>query len=201
MSSDKWEPYTIMETISGMQSVSLRAKQLSQGIIRISGEIDEEMADSVISQIKYLMDAKQEVYLFINTTGGAWSAGLMIVDMMRMYKEHIHTICTSRACSVGAVILSTAAKGKRYIFEHANVIINEPNMSVTVSGNEDTIRGFSQALRFAKQSLYELLSENTDQSVEELKKLLPENGFLKAVDAIDLGLCDSVVEDLDFIKN
>ncbi len=200
MNADHWEPYAIFETVAGQQTLSLRAKQLSEGIIRITGEIDDVVADSVISQIHFLIGEGKDIYILINTEGGSWPAGLAIVDTIRMYKDRIHTICTSKACSVGAVILSSAARGNRYVFPHANVVITEPNISVKVSGNEDMIQGYIDGLRYAKNIVLELLSENTQKSEKAIEEALARESFMTSVDAIELGLCDKVVDDLSFIK-
>ncbi len=200
MNADHWEPYAIFETVAGQQTLSLRAKQLSEGIIRITGEIDDVVADSVISQIHFLIGEGKDIYILINTEGGSWPAGLAIVDTIRMYKDRIHTICTSKACSVGAVILSSAARGNRYVFPHANVVITEPNISVKVSGNEDMIQGYIDGLRYAKNIVLELLSENTQKSEKTIEEALARESFMTSVDAIELGLCDKVVDDLSFIK-
>jgi ATP-dependent Clp protease protease subunit len=173
---------------------------MPEGIIRITGEIDDVVADSVISQIHFLIGEGKDIYILINTEGGSWPAGLAIVDTIRMYKDRIHTICTSKACSVGAVILSSAARGNRYVFPHANVVITEPNISVKVSGNEDMIQGYIDGLRYAKNIVLELLSENTQKSEKAIEEALARESFMTSVDAIELGLCDKVVDDLSFIK-
>ena len=198
MSANYWEPVAVVETVSGQQNVLIRGKQLSQGIIRISGDIDEELADRVISQMMYLIGEHKDIRLFVNSRGGSWAAVLSIVDMIRMYRGRVSTYCTGSLSSVGALILSAAKKGNRYIFPHGNVIINQPRISSGISGSEDELRGYICGLKYEKGIFLDLLAEHTSQKRSDIEKLITEDCFLTAEDAIDFGLCDKIVESLDF---
>ena len=201
MSTNIWEPYTVVESMSGFQAVSLRAKELSEGIIHISGEINDEMADSVISQIKYLISEGKDICIMINTRGGSWPAGLAIVDAVRMYKDRITTICTSCAYSVGAVILSAALPGNRYIFPHANVIIGYPKISAKISGTEEAIEGYIGGLRYIKNIYLDILSETTSMKDTEINKIIGDDCFLEPLEAIECGFCDKIIDDLCVITH
>lgn len=195
-----WEPKAAIETAYGLQTADIKAKQLSQGIFYITGDITDNLADNVISQIQYLVNEDKNIYIFINTQGGSWTAGLAIVDIIRMYKERIHTICTASTSSIGALILSTPMAGNRYIFPHANLNISGPTLETNIQGSEEVLKGFISGIRYQKSVLIELLSENLSLKREELLKLIGEESFLTAMDAIDLGICDHIVDNLSFIE-
>lgn len=195
-----WEPKVAFETAYGLQTVDIKAKQLSQGIIHITGDITDALAENVISQIQYLANEDKNIYIFINTRGGTWTAGLAIVDIIRMYKERINTICTSSASSIGALILSSPIAGNRYIFPHANLSISGPALETNIQGSEEVLKGLISGIRYQKSVLIELLSENLSLKRDELLKLIGEESFLTAMDAVDLGICDHIVDSLSFIK-
>lgn len=195
------EPTTLIETASGLQTISVRAKQLSEGIIHINGDITDELANSVIMQMMHLISEGKDIYLMINNRGGSWSAGLAIVDVIKMYPDRVHTICTSCASAVGAVILSSPSKGNRYIFSHANVIVVEPSISQDIHGSERNIQGYINGLKYTKSIVLELLSINTSHPEKEISSMVSDECFLTALDAIDFGLVDKVVEDLMMINN
>ncbi len=185
-------PYVVERTASGERSYDLMSRLLEDRIVFLSGEIDDAMANVIISQLIYLegKDPTKDVSLYINSPGGSVSAGLAIFDTMNYIKCDVSTICIGMAASMGAFLLSSGAKGKRFALPNAEVMIHQPLGGA--QGQASDIQIAAEHILRTKAKLNRILAENCGQDISKVEKDTDRDTWLTADEAKDYGLIDRV---------
>lgn len=186
-------PYVIEQTPQGQRQVDIYSRLLSDRLIFLTGEVNDDVADIIIAQLFYLEseDPKKDIYFYINSPGGVVTAGLAIYDTMQYISCDVATICLGQAASMGAVLLATGTKGKRMALPNARVMIHQPlgGASGQATDMEIQVKEVSRI----KRRLNEILASHTGQSVETVEKDTDRDFFLTAEDAVKYGLIDKVI--------
>ncbi len=185
-------PYVVERTASGERSYDLMSRLLEDRIVFLSGEIDDAMANVIISQLIYLenKDASKDIRLYINSPGGSVSAGLAIYDTMNYIHCDVSTICIGMAASMGAFLLSSGAKGKRFALPNAEVMIHQPLGGA--SGQASDIQIAAEHILRTKAKLNRILSENCNQPLDKVEKDTDRDRWLSADEAKEYGIIDEV---------
>ena len=167
---------------------------LEKRIIHLVGEVTDEMAASIIAQLLQLAsEGMEDISLYINSPGGSVSAGMAIYDTMQYIKPDVATVCVGKAASMGAVILSGGAKGKRHILPHSEVMIHQPSSGV--SGQATDILLVADHIAKTRKMLNELLAQNCGQDFEQVAKDTERDFWMSAKEALSYGIVDKVLND------
>ena len=185
-------PYIVEQTSRGERSYDIYSRLLEDRIIFLSGEIDDATANTVVAQLIYLeaKDPSKDISLYINSPGGSVSAGLAIYDTMNYIKCDVSTICIGMAASMGAFLLSSGAKGKRYALPNSEIMIHQPLGGA--QGQASDIKIAAEHILKTKEKLTRILAENSGKPFEEVEKDTDRDNFLSAKEALDYGLIDKV---------
>lgn len=168
------------------------SSNLKNRIVHLVGEITDELAASIVAQLLQLdAEGTDDIKLYINSPGGAVSAGLAIYDTMQYLKSDVATVCIGHAASMGAVILSGGTKGKRAILPHGEVMIHQPLGGMEGQASELLIA--AEHIKDTKQMLNEILSENCNKPIDEVCKDTDRDYWLKADAAREYGIVDKVL--------
>jgi ATP-dependent Clp protease, protease subunit len=187
-------PYVLEQTPQGARQVDIYSRLLSERIVILTGEVSDEVADILTAQMFYLesQDRDRDIFFYINSPGGAVTAGLAIYDVMQFVACDVVTICLGQAASMGAVLLAAGARGKRMAMPHARVMIHQPLGGASGQATDVEIQA-REMLRMRKL-LNELLSKHTGQSLAVIQRDTERDFFLEAQEAKAYGLIDQVVE-------
>ncbi len=187
-------PIVIEKTGRGERSYDIYSRLLKDRIIMLSGEINDAVASSIVAQLLFLEaeDPDKDIYLYINSPGGVITSGFSIFDTMNYIKPEVSTICIGQAASMGAFLLSSGAKGKRYALPNARIMIHQPLGGAQGQATDIEIQA-KEILRL-KHILNEILAENTGQSIKKIAKDTERDFFMSAKDAVEYGLIDKVLE-------
>ena len=185
-------PYIVEQTSRGERSYDIYSRLLEDRIIFLSGEIDDATANTVVAQLIYLeaKDPSKDISLYINSPGGSVTAGLAIYDTMNYVKCDVSTICIGMAASMGAFLLSSGAKGKRYALPNSEIMIHQPLGGA--QGQASDIKIAAEHILKTKAKLNKILAENSGKPVETIEKDTDRDNFLSAQEALDYGLIDKV---------
>lgn len=188
-------PYVVEQTARGERSYDIFSRLLNDRIIMLCDEVNDATASLVVAQLLYLegQDPDKDISLYINSPGGSISAGMAIHDTMKYIKCDVSTICMGMAASMGAFLLASGTKGKRFALPNAEIMIHQPLMQ-GLQGQATDIKIHSDHLMRTKEKLNSLLSEYTGQPLETIQKDTERDNFLSAQEAADYGLIDSVIE-------
>lgn len=169
------------------------SNNLEKRIIHFTGEITDDLAASIVSQLLYL-DAvnHDDIYLYINSPGGSVSAGMAIYDTMQYIESDVVTVCVGCAASMGAVILSGGAEGKRMILPHAEVMIHQPLGGA--NGQATDVLIAAEHIKKVKVMLNEILAENTGKDIATIEVDTDRDNFMDAAEAVSYGLVDVICE-------
>lgn len=185
-------PYVIEQTYKGERTYDIYSRLLKNRIIFIGGEITDQLANSVIAQILFLASQSDEdISIYINSPGGSVSAGLAIYDTMNYVNCDVSTICVGIAASMGAFLLSSGTKGKRYALKSAEVMIHQPLGGIKGQATEIEIHA-KHILRI-RDRLNKILAQNTGQEIEQIKIDTERDNFMFADEALGYGIIDRVV--------
>ncbi|MCQ2601257.1 MAG: ATP-dependent Clp protease proteolytic subunit [Treponema sp.] len=165
---------------------------LKSRIVHCFGEIEENMAESIIAQLLYLdSQNNEEIQLYINSYGGEITAGMAIYDTMQHIKSPVRTICVGKAMSMGAVLLSAGEKGRRCILPHATVMIHQALGGAKGQSSDVEIEALE--LKYNKDMLNKLLAKNCGKKIDEVVKDTDRNTYLHGEDAVKYGIVDKVL--------
>ena len=165
---------------------------LESRVIHLVGEVTDEMAASVVAQLLHLASVGDEdIQLYINSPGGSVSAGMAIYDTMQYIKPDVATVCLGKAASMGAVILSGGAKGKRMILPHGEVMIHQPSGGVEGQASELLIA--AEHIKETKKMLNEVLSSNCNKPYEQVEQDTERDHWMRAAEAVEYGVVDAVL--------
>mgnify|MGYP003302209140 CR=1 FL=1 len=186
-------PYVIEQTNRGERSYDIFSRLLNDRIIVLSDEVNDATASIVIAQLLYLegQDAEKDISLYINSPGGSVTAGMAIYDTMQYIKCDVSTICIGMAASMGAFLLSSGAKGKRYALPNSEIMIHQPLGGAR--GQATEIKIAAEHILKTRDKLNKILAENTGKSVEEIARDTERDNYLSAQEAMEYGLVDKVI--------
>ncbi len=185
-------PYIVEQTSRGERSYDIYSRLLEDRIVFLSGEIDDATANTVVAQLIYLeaKDPSKDISLYINSPGGSVSAGLAIYDTMNYIKCDVSTICIGMAASMGAFLLSSGARGKRFALPNSEIMIHQPLGGA--QGQASDIKIAAEHILRTKRKLNEILSVNTGKPLEQIERDTDRDNYLSAQEALSYGLIDKV---------
>jgi len=186
-------PIVVEQSERGERSYDIYSRLLKDRIIFLGGPIDDNVANAVIAQMLFLEaeDPDKDIHLYINSPGGVVTAGMAIYDTMQYIKPDVATICVGSAASMGAVLLTAGAKGKRFALPHARVMIHQPLGGVQGQASEIEIHA-REILRM-REELNGILAARSGQDIEVVARDTDRDNFMSAQDAVEYGLIDEVL--------
>ena len=186
-------PVVVEQTSRGERSYDIYSRLLNDRIIFLSDEVNDVTASLVVAQLLYLeaQDPDRDIYLYINSPGGSITSGMAIYDTMNYIKCDVSTICVGMAASMGAFLLSSGAKGKRFALPNAEVMIHQPLGGM--QGQATDIKIHADRIIRIKAKLNKLLSEQTGKPLETIEKDTERDNFMSADEACAYGLVDKVI--------
>lgn len=189
-------PVIVDKENSGERSYDIFSRLLKDRIILLSGEIDDNLASVVVSELLYLDSINHDdISLYINSPGGSITAGMAIMDTMNFIKSDVATICLGMAASMGAFLLSCGKKGKRYILPNAEVMIHQPLGGV--NGQATEIKIVAERILKLRDKLNQILANNTGKDLETIKKDTERDYFLDSKESLEYGIVDKILEKRD----
>ena len=188
-------PYVVEQTARGERSYDIFSRLLNDRIIMLSEEVNDATASLVVAQLLYLegQDPDKDISLYLNSPGGSISAGMAIHDTMKYIKCDVSTICMGMAASMGAFLLASGTKGKRFALPNAEIMIHQPLMQ-GLQGQATDIKIHADHLVRTKEKMNTLLSQYTGQPLEKVMQDTERDNFLSAQQAAEYGLIDAVIE-------
>ncbi len=186
-------PYVVEQTSRGERSYDIFSRLLNDRIIMLNGQVDDASASVIIAQLLFLegQDPDKDISFYINSPGGSVSAGLAIYDTMQYIKCDVSTICMGMAASMGAFLLSSGAKGKRYALPNSEIMIHQPLGGA--QGQASDIIIHADHIKRTRSNLNRILSENTGKPIEDIERDTERDNFMTAQEAADYGLIDKVI--------
>lgn len=190
-------PTVIEKTHMGERAYDIYSRLLKERIIFLGDQVDATTANLIIAQLLFLQseDAKKDIYFYINSPGGSVYDGLAIYDTMNYIKPDVQTICVGSAASMGAFLLSSGAKGKRFALPHSNIMIHQPSSGGRGGKITEQEIDLREGLRI-KKLLNEIMAKNTGQKVEKVHKDMELDYYMTAQDAKEYGIIDQVITSL-----
>ena len=189
-------PIVIDKEINGERSYDIFSKLLKERIILITGEINDQLASSVVAELLYLDSVNHDdISIYINSPGGSVTAGMAIYDTMNFIKSNCVTVCLGIAASMGAFLLSSGTKGKRYILPNAEVMIHQPLGGC--EGQATEIKIVAEHILKTRDKLNKILSENTNQPLEKIKLDTERDNYMNAEEALKYGIIDNIIKKED----
>ena len=186
-------PYVVEQTGRGERSYDIYSRLLKDRIIMLSGEVNDQVASSIVAQLLFLeaQDPDKDIYFYINSPGGVITSGLSMFDTMNYIKPDIVTICIGQAASMGAFLLASGTKGKRYALPNARIMIHQP--SGGAQGQSTDIQIQAQEIQRLKDTLNHILAEKTGKKAKQIEKDTERDNFMSSQEAMDYGLIDKVL--------
>ena len=186
-------PYVVEKTGNGERTYDIFSRLLKDRIVFIDGEINDAMADLVVAQILFLEseNPEKDISIYINSPGGAVTAGLAIYDTMKYVKCDIQTICMGQAASMAAILLAGGTKGKRYALPSSRVMIHQPRGGV--EGQESDISILAKEIIRLKKLSIEYLANDTGKPTDKIAEDIERDFFMSAQEAADYGVIDHVM--------
>ena len=187
-------PTVVESTNKGERAYDIYSRLLKDRIIFLTGPVEDGVSDIIIAQLLFLEseDPNKDIQFYINSPGGVVTAGLAIYDTMNYIKPDVSTICIGQAASMGAVLLSSGAKGKRFSLPNSNILIHQP--SGGAQGQASDIEIQAEQILKIKKRLNKILADNTGQSIEKIQKDTDRDFAMDAYEAKKYGLIDEVIE-------
>lgn len=183
----------IEQTSRGERSFDIYSRLLKERIVFCVGEVEDHMANLICAQLLFLEseNPKKDIFLYINSPGGAVTAGLSILDTMRYIRPDVATVCLGQACSMGSLLLTAGAKGKRFALPNARIMIHQPHGGARGQATDIQIQA-EEILRMRKM-LTDIYAETTGQKFDVIEKALERDNFMGPEQAKAFGLIDEVV--------
>lgn len=185
-------PYVVEQTSRGERSYDIFSRLLNDRIVMLSDQVNDATASLVVAQLLYLesQDPSKDISLYINSPGGSVTAGMAIYDTMNYIKCDVSTICVGMAASMGAVLLSSGAKGKRIALPHAEVMIHQPLGQIEGQATDMLIH--AEHIKRTRETLNQILAENSGQPLDVIQRDTERDNFMSAEEAVKYGLIDKV---------
>jgi ATP-dependent Clp protease protease subunit len=193
-------PTVIQKTHEGERAYDIYSRLLKDRIVFCSGTVESHMADMIIAQLLFLEseDPKKDITMYIHSPGGHVTAGMAIYDTMQLIKPDVTTVCVGMAASMGAVLLTAGAKGKRYVLPNAEVMIHQPLGGM--EGQATDIEIHANHIIRTKDRLNHIIAYHSGQKFEKVEKDTDRDNFMTADQSVDYGLVDKVIGNLDVLK-
>jgi len=187
-------PIVIEQTARGERSFDIYSRLLKERVIFLVGPVEDYMANLVVAQLLFLEaeNPDKDIHLYINSPGGSVTAGMSIYDTMQFIKPDVSTMCIGQACSMGAFLLNSGAKGKRFCLPNSRVMIHQP--SGGAQGQASDIHIQAQEILKIRARLNELMAQHSGQPIEKIEIDTERDNFMSALQAKEYGLIDQVVE-------
>ncbi len=186
-------PYVVEQTGRGERSYDIFSRLLNDRIIMLNDQVDNASASVIIAQMLYLegQDPEKDISFYINSPGGSVSAGLAIYDTMQYIKCDVSTICMGMAASMGAFLLSSGAKGKRFALPNSEIMIHQPLGQA--QGQATDILIHANHIEKTRANLNKILAENTGKPLDVIQRDTERDNFMSAAEAAEYGLIDKVI--------
>jgi ATP-dependent Clp protease protease subunit len=187
-------PMVVEQTARGERAYDIYSRLLKERIVFVVGPIDDYMANLVVAQLLFLESENpdKDIHLYINSPGGVITSGLSIYDTMKFIKPDVATMCIGQAASMGAFLLSSGTKGKRYCLPNSRVMIHQP--SGGAQGQATDIEIQAREILYLRERLNRMLSEHTGQTIEKISSDVERDYFMNAEQAKVYGLIDEIVD-------
>jgi ATP-dependent Clp protease protease subunit len=187
-------PIVVEQTARGERSYDIYSRLLKERVVFIVGEVEDQMANLIVAQLLFLESENpdKDIHLYINSPGGAVTAGLAIYDTMQFVKPDISTICVGQAASMGAVLLAAGAKGKRFALPHSRIMVHQPLGGF--HGQATDVEIHAREILDAKSRLNTILANHTGQPLEKISRDLDRDNFMSGEQAREYGIVDSVLD-------
>ena len=186
-------PMVVDKEVNGERSYDIFSRLLKNRIVLLSGEIDDNLSNSIVAQLLYLDSINHDdISLYINSPGGSVTAGMAIYDTMNLVKSNVSTICIGMAASMAAFLLSSGENGKRYILPNAEVMIHQPLGGA--QGQATEIKIAAEHILKLRDKLNKILSKNTNQSLETIALDTERDNFMDSDEALKYGLVDKIIK-------
>jgi ATP-dependent Clp protease protease subunit len=185
-------PTVIEKTSNGEKAYDLYSRLLEDRIILLYGEIDDNIANIVVGELLYLDSLNNDdISIYINSVGGSITSGMAIYDTMNYVKSNVSTICVGMAASMGAFLLSSGAKDKRFCLPNAEILIHQPIGGV--EGQATEIKIAAEHILAIKEKLNKILAKNTGKKIEEIERDTERDHFMSAEEALKYGIVDKIL--------
>ena len=187
-------PMVVEQTARGERAYDIYSRLLKERVVFVVGPIEDQMANLVVAQLLFLESENpdKDIHLYINSPGGSVSSGLSMYDTMQFVKPDISTICVGQAASMGAVLLSGGASGKRFCLPHSRVMIHQPIAGF--QGQASDIDIHAKEVLQTRDRLNEILSKHTGQPLDRIARDTDRDNFMSGPEAVEYGLIDTVLE-------
>ena len=187
-------PIVVEKDFNGERSYDIYSKLLKNRIIILTGEIDDNTSSSIVSQLLYLDSiSNDDISLYINSPGGSVTSGMAIYDTMNFIKSDVSTICVGIAASMGAFLLSSGKKGKRYSLPNSEIMIHQPLGGA--KGQATEIKIVAEHILKLKDKLNKILSKNTGKNLDDIEKDTDRDFYMDSFEALEYGLIDKIIEE------
>lgn len=186
-------PTVVEQTSRGERAYDIYSRLLKDRIIMMSGEVNDQMANSIIAQLLFLdaQDSTKDISLYINSPGGVITSGLAIMDTMRFIKSDVQTIAIGMAASMASVILTAGTKGKRFALPNSTILIHQPLGGA--QGQATEIEIAAEEILKTRKKINQILADSTGQSIEQIVKDTERDHYMSAKEAKDYGLIDKIM--------
>jgi ATP-dependent Clp protease protease subunit len=187
-------PIVVEQTARGERSYDIYSRLLKERVIFLVGEVNDQVANVLIAQMLFLESENpdKDIHLYINSPGGAVTAGLAIYDTMQFIKPDVSTMCIGQACSAGSLLLTAGAAGKRFALPNSRVMIHQP--SGGAQGQATDIEIQAREILYIRQRLNQLYVDHTGQPLEKIERDMERDRFMNPVEAMEYGLIDQVLD-------
>ncbi|MEI7038137.1 ATP-dependent Clp endopeptidase proteolytic subunit ClpP [Fulvimonas yonginensis] len=187
-------PIVVEQTARGERSYDIYSRLLKERVIFLVGEVNDQVANVLIAQMLFLESENpdKDIHLYINSPGGAVTAGLAIYDTMQYIKPDVSTMCIGQACSAGSLLLMAGAKGKRFSLPNSRIMIHQP--SGGAQGQATDIEIQAREILYIRQRLNQLYVDHTGQPLEKIERDMERDRFMNPVEAKEYGLIDQVLD-------
>ncbi len=188
-------PMVVEQTSRGERAYDIYSRLLKDRVVFMVGSVEDQVANLIIAQLLYLEseNSEKDIHLYINSPGGSVSAGLAIYDTMQFIRPDVSTICVGQAASMGAVLLTGGAKGKRFALPHSRMMIHQPIAGF--QGQASDIDIHAKEVLEMRDRLNQILANHTGQSIEQMAKDTDRDNFMSGTAAVEYGLIDTVLEE------
>ena len=189
-------PIVIEKSGRGERAYDIYSRLLKDRIIFLGGGVDEATANTIIAQMLFLSneDSKAPIHFYINSPGGAVSAGLAIYDTMQFLRCDVHTFCVGMAASMSAVLMCGGAKGNRFVLPNSRLMLHQPLIGGVLEGPATDLAIEAQEILRLRVKLYEIVAHHTGRDIKDVEKDCDRNKWLDAAESIDYGLTDKILE-------
>ncbi|MEO1203340.1 MAG: ATP-dependent Clp endopeptidase proteolytic subunit ClpP [Pseudomonadota bacterium] len=186
-------PMVVEQTARGERSYDIYSRLLKERVVFIVGPVEDHMANLIVAQLLFLEseNADKDIHLYINSPGGAVTAGLSIYDTMQFINCDVSTICVGQAASMGALLLSGGTEGKRFALPHSRIMVHQP--SAGYQGQATDISIHANEVLELKKRLNKIMARHTGQTVEKIEQDLERDRFMSADAAVEYGIIDTVL--------